>query len=268
LEDHGVLIGKPGPALSALCHAEADRIEIRGRDLARDLMGRMSFTEYFFFLMTGREASADQRFFLDLLLVAIAEHGLTPTAIAARMTYDADPDSLQGAIAAGILGCGTVVLGTSQLCGRVLVDAAGREDGGLTTAAAAEAVAAAVRARGDRMPGFGHPLHRPVDPRAERILALADERRVAGRHIALARAFAPAVARSWGRPLTMNVSMPIAATLLDLGFPAAMIKGIPLLARTAGLLAHVAEEQERPIGFLMAAKAEEAIAYDGGDPGE
>ena len=121
-----MLIGKPGEGKSALCTADAERILIRGRDLTADLMGRQTFTEFFFFLMTGKEASAQQRFFLDLLLVAIAEHGLTPTAVAARMTYDADPASLQGALAAGILGCGTVILGTAQLCGDVLVAAAKR----------------------------------------------------------------------------------------------------------------------------------------------
>ena len=123
---------------------------------------------------------------------------------------------------------------------------------------------AAIRRDGGKVPGFGHPLHKPVDPRAERILALADARGVAGPHCRLARATAPAVAEAWGKPLTLNVSMAIAAVLLDLGFPPAMLKAIPILARTASLLAHLAEEQERPIGFLMAAHAEEAIAYDGG----
>ena len=102
----------PERSVSGIAQAYPDRIEVRGRDLASDLMGRLSFTEFFYLLVTGREASADQRFFLDLLLVSIAEHGLTPTAQAARMTYDAAPDSLQGALAAGLLGCGTVVLGT------------------------------------------------------------------------------------------------------------------------------------------------------------
>jgi citrate synthase len=114
------------------------------------------------------------------------------------------------------------------------------------------------------MPGFGHPIHHPVDPRAERIVALADEKGVAGRYLDLARRFMPAVAKVWGRSLPMNVSMPMAACLLDLGFPPAMVKAVPILARTAGLLAHIAEEQERPIGLLMASKGEEAIAYDGG----
>jgi citrate synthase len=259
-------IGKPGAARTALCLAEADRILVRGRDLAGDLMGRLTFTDLFHLLMTGREPDANQRFFLDLLLVAIAEHGLTPTAVVARMTYDAAPDSLQGAVAAGILGCGTVILGSAALCGDVLMEAGRRVAGGLDPEAAVTAVASEIRARKEKMPGFGHPVHRPVDPRSDRILALVDQRRAGGRYIDLARLFVPAVARTWGRAMPMNVSMPIAACLLDLGFPPAMIKAIPILARTAGLLAHLAEEQENPIGFLMAAKGEEAIAYDGGAP--
>jgi citrate synthase len=260
-----VLIGKAGVAKSALCTADAERILIRGRDLSRELMGRMTFTEFFFFLMTGKEATDKQRFFLDLLLVAIAEHGLTPTAIAARMTYDADPQSLQGALAAGILGCGSVILGTAQLCGDVLVEAVKRVEAGEAPDAIVTAMASDIRARGGRMPGFGHPVHRPVDPRTTRIFALAVSEGVSGRHVDLARRFKPAVDAAWGKPLVMNVSMPIAAVLLDLDFPATMIKAIPLLARTGGLLAHLAEEQQRPIGFLMASHAEEAIAYDGGD---
>jgi citrate synthase len=259
-----MLIGKPGPAKTQICRAQADRIEVRGRDLTSDLMGRLSFTEYFYLLMTGREPNADQRYFLDLLLVAIAEHGLTPTAIAARMTYDAAPDSLQAAVAAGILGCGTVVLGTSELCGAVLLDAQKRVKKGVDAKTAVEAIAGEIRARGEKMPGFGHPIHHPVDPRAERILSLAAERGVGGPHVELARLFVPAVAAAWGRPLPMNVSMPIAACLLDLDFPASMIKAIPILARTAGLLAHLSEEQHWPIGFLMASHGEAAISYEDG----
>lgn len=258
-----MLIGKPGPALTAIAAANAAGVNVRGHDLVGDLMGRLSFTEYFYLLMTGSEPTAEQRYFLDLLLVAIAEHGLVPTAVAARMTYDAAPDSLQGAVAAGILGAGTVVLGTAELCAVALAEARARVAEGLAPADAAVHVASAIRARGEKMPGFGHPLHKPVDPRAERILLLADERGIAGDHIALARQFTPAVEQAWGRPLPMNVSMAIAGVLLDLGFPSAMVKAVPILARTAGLLAHLAEEQERPIGFLMASAAEEAIVYDG-----
>jgi citrate synthase len=119
-----------------------------------------------------------------------------------------------------------------------------------------------VRVSGGRLPGFGHPVHKPLDPRAERILELADERGVAGPHVELARAFAQSAAEVWGKPLTMNVSMPIAAVMLDLGFRAAAVKAVPILARTAGLLGHLAEERERPIGLLLAAAAEEAVEYE------
>src|ERR671930_1785711 len=106
---------------SRISHASSDRVEVRGRDLARDLMGRLGLTEYFHLLLTGREPNEDERFFLDLVLVAIAEHGLMPSNVAARMTLAADPDSLQGAVAAGILGAGPVILGTSEACARLLV---------------------------------------------------------------------------------------------------------------------------------------------------
>jgi citrate synthase len=257
-----MLIGKPGPARTAIATAEAERIEVRGRDLCGDLMGGVTFTGYFYLLVTGKEPSADQRFFLDLLLVAIAEHGLTPTAQAARMTFDAAPESLQGAVAAGILGCGSVVLGTAEACGEVLAEARKRVEAGAEPAAAALDIARETRAAGGKMAGFGHPLHRPVDPRAVRIMELARERGIAGINVDLAERLPEAVAEAWGRPLPMNVSMAIAAVLLDLDFPPAMLKAIPLLARTAGLLAHLAEEQERPIGFLMASKGEEAITYE------
>jgi citrate synthase len=254
--------------VSRISQAYPDRVEVRGRDLTGDLMGRLSFTEYFHLLLTGREPTEDQRFFLDLLLVAIAEHGMMPTNVAARMTLAADPGSLQGAVAAGILGCGPVILGTSESCARLLEEAQAKVAAGGEPAAVADEAARAVHAAGDRMPGFGHPVHRPLDPRAERILELADGREVSGPHVLLARLLRDGVAKAWGRPLTMNVSMPIAAVMLDLGFPSAAVKGVPILARTAGLLAHLAEEARQPLGFLMAAKAEEAVEYEGPAEGD
>ena len=246
-------------AVSRICQAYPDRVEVRGRDLAGDLMGKVSFTEYFHLLLTGREPTDDQRFFLDLLLVGIAEHGMMPSVVAARMTLAADPGSLQGAVAAGILGCGPVILGTSEACALLLEEAHAK---GGDPAAVAEEMAGAIHASGGKIPGFGHPVHRPLDPRAERILELADDRGVGGPHLVLARAFRDAVAKVWDKPLTMNISMPTAAVMLDLGFSAGFVKAIPLLGRTAGLLAHLAEEQEHPIGFVMAGTAEEAIEYE------
>jgi citrate synthase len=245
--------------ISHISQAYPDRVEVRGRDLTGELMGKLSFTEYFHLLLTGREPTDDQRFFLDLLLVAIAEHGMMPSNVAARMTLAAAPGSLQGAVAAGILGAGPVVLGTSEECARLLEEAvaSGRQP---------LQVAQAIHDADGKTPGFGHPVHRPIDPRAERILELADERGVSGPNVQFARSLRDAVTEVWGRPLTMNVAMPIAAVLLDLGFPTMAVKAVPILARTAGLLAHLAEEQEHPLGFLMAARAEEAIEY--GPPAE
>jgi citrate synthase len=255
-------VGAGTAPVSRIARAYPDRVEVRGRDLCRDLMGRLSFTEYFHLLLTGREPTDDQRFFLDVLLVAIAEHGMMPSNVAARMTLAADPESLQGAVAAGILGCGPVVLGTSGECARLLERAQAEVTAGRDPAAVAREHALAIQASGGKAPGFGHPVHRPVDPRAERILELADARGVSGPHVVLARCLRDAVPEAWGRPLPMNVSLPIAAVLLDLGFSPALVEGIPILARTAGLLAHLAEEQQQPLGFLMAARAEEAIGYE------
>jgi citrate synthase len=237
----------PDKPRTEISRAYSDRVEVRGRDLAGDLMGRLTFTEYFHLLLTGEEPTEEQRFFLDLLLVAIAEHGLMPSNVAARMTLAADPGSLQGAVAAGILGAGPVLLGTAGECARLL----GSDEEPVE-------IARRIHAAGEKVPGFGHPLHRPLDPRAERILVLADERGVSGSHVARARELREAVAEVWGRPLTMNVAMPIAAVMLDLGFPASAVQSVPILARTASLLAHLAEEREQPLGFFLARAAEEA----------
>jgi citrate synthase len=254
-------IGKSTDPVSHISQAYPDRVEVRGRDLCGDLMGSLSFTEYFHLLLTGHEPTDDQRYFLDLLLVAIAEHGMMPTNVAARMTLAADPESLQGAVAAGILGCGPVILGTSEACARLLEGAQEQVAAGGDPEVVAAEFARAIHAAGGKVPGFGHPVHRPLDPRAERILELADARGVSGPHILLGRCVRDGVAEAWGKPLTMNVSMPIAAVMLDLGFPSATVKAVPILARTAGLLAHLAEEQQQQLGFLMAARAEEAIEY-------
>jgi citrate synthase len=213
-----------------ISRAGADHVEVRGFDLTGDLMGRLTFTQYFHLLVLGREPTAEETAILDVLLLAIAEHGLMPSNVVARTTYAAAPESLQGAVAAGILGAGSVILGAAEDCARLLVDV--RERG-------ADVVVRELHARGARVPGFGHPLHKPLDPRAERIFELAPD----GEHLALARELRGVVHEVYGKPLTLNVSLPIAAVLLDLGYPVEIVKGVPILARTASLLAHIAEEQ-------------------------
>lgn len=257
-------IGKAGKATTSISTATPDAITVRGHDLTSELMGHLSFTEYFFLLTTGRKPTEEQTFFLDLLLVSIAEHGLVPTNQVARMTYAADPGVLQGAVAAGLLGCGKVILGTTEIAGAFLRDTRRRLDEGETL----DAIVEGLRDGGKRIPGFGHPLHKPVDPRAQRILSLAEERGAAGEFVRLARDVEDAVGRLWPKPLPMNVSFAIPAVLLDLGFPASVLKGVPILARTASLLAHLAEEAEIPIGFTLAHHAEMGITFVPGDGSE
>ena len=241
----------PGGHKTHIAKASAERVEVRGRDLVGDVMGRLTFTEYFHLLLTGDEPTEQQRFFLDLVLVAIAEHGLMPSNVAARMTLAADPSALQGAVAAGLLGAGPVILGTSGECARLLES----DEDPLE-------LARGIHEADGKVPGFGHPIHRPVDPRAERILALAHEHGVSGRNVARARALRDAVAELWDKPLPLNVAMAIAAVLLDLGYTADAVRAVPILARTAGLLAHLAEEREQPIGLHLGRVAEDAVEYE------
>lgn len=252
-------IGKQGKAITSISTADADSITVRGHDLVNDLMGHISFTDYFFLLTTGRQPSDDQRFFLDLLLVSIAEHGLVPTNQVARMTHAADPDFLHGAVAAGLLGCGKVILGTTEVAGQFLLEAKERM---AVEGLSMDDIVTQARDEGARIPGFGHPLHKPIDPRAQRILDLAEERGVAGQYVGLARSVEGSVNRLWPKPLPMNVSMAIPAVLLDLDFPASVLKAIPILARTASLLAHLAEETDTPIGFVLAHHAQAAIKFE------
>ena len=213
-----------------ISRADADRVEVRGLDLTGDLMGRLSFTEYFHLLLRGREPTERERFMLDVLLLAIAEHGLMPSNVVARTTYAAAPESLQGAVAAGILGAGSVILGAAEDCAYLLVDVQER---------GARQVVSGLHDAGARIPGFGHPLHKPLDPRAERILELADD----GRYVALTHELRGVVHEVYAKPLTLNVSLPIAAVLLDFGWEPELVKAVPILARTASLLAHLAEQR-------------------------
>jgi citrate synthase len=255
-----VKVGRPRDRSTGISTADAVSITVRGRDLTQ-LIGTMSFTDYFVLLLMGRPPSADERFFLDACLVAIAEHGLVPNVQAARMTLAADPGALQAAVAAGILGCGSVVLGTSELAGRMLDAAIARVPAGGDEKTTALEIAQEYRARRAALPGFGHPLHKPVDPRAQRLLALADERGTAGPHVCMARAFGAVANEVWGKQLTMNVSLAIPAVMLDVGFPLEALKGIPILARTASLLAHLREDGAEPLGFYLADHAAEAVNF-------
>ena len=259
-------IGRQEHHSSAISTSNEATILVRGHDLTRDLIGSISFTEHLWLLVSGALPSPAQRRVLDATLVAIAEHGLVPSVQAARLTLAAAPEALQGAVAAGILGCGSVVLGSAEAAGRFLTEVAARPAGPEGLDAAASEVVRGYRAAGRAIPGYGHPLHKSGDPRAQRLLELAAEVGVAGRHVQIATSVERLLPQLTGRALALNVSGAIPAVLLDAGYPLLALKGVPLLARTASLIAHLLEEQQRPIGFVMSNAAARAIDYDGEAP--
>lgn len=263
-------IGKQEQAYTAIATSDAESITVRGLDLCDDLIGKIGFTDYFWLLVLGDRPSDAQRSMMDACLVAIAEHGLVPSVQAARMTLAAGPEAWQGAMSAGLLGMGSVVAGSSEAAGLYLAEILRDADAaGTDVEAAVVASLNDLKARRRKVPGLGHPQHSAGDPRANRLLAIADELGVSGTYVATLRTLADHASGIIGRPLPINVSGAIPATILDAGWPLEAIKAVPLLARAAGLSAHLYEESLRSIGFIMSHNADLAIEYDGpasGDP--
>ncbi|HEU5467724.1 MAG TPA: citryl-CoA lyase [Steroidobacteraceae bacterium] len=258
-------IGSQAGRHSAISASNPDTIVVRGHDLCADLIGRVSFTDHAWLLVAGKLPSPEQRRVLDAALVAIAEHGLVPSIAAGRITLAAAPEALQGAVAAGILGCGSVILGAAESAARFMrgILAGG---GARDLQAAVQAALAEARDARRAVPGYGHPLHKRADPRVARLLEIAGETGLAGRHVEVARLIERELPAVSGKPLVMNVSGAIAAVLLDAGFPLLAVKGVPIIARTASLVAHLLEEQERPIGFVLADSGAASVDYDGPSP--
>lgn len=256
-------IGKQDAPFTAICTADASSITVRGYDLCRDLIGKIDFADYFFLLLMGKKPDEKQRFFVNALLVAIAEHGLVPSVQAARMTLAAGPEAVQGAVAAGLLGSGSVVFGSAEVAGRLLHDLVTESSGGREPRLVAHERILDMRKTKAPIPGFGHPQHSGGDPRANVLLKLADEHGLDGPYIRMLRTIESVLPEALGRPLPVNINGATPAILLEIGFPVAAMKSVSILARTAGLLAHLQEETERSIGFIMSNAAAEAITYDG-----
>ena len=260
-------IGKATVAESAICTSDDETIVVRGNDLCRDLIGHVSFTDYFWLLVTGQRPSPLASRVLDATLVAMAEHGLVPSVQASRMTLAAAPDAMQGAVAAGILGCGSVILGASEAAGRLFlrIDALARDEALSLQAAAAEVVKD-LRAHQQAIPGYGHPLHKARDPRVARLFEVAQEAGAPMHFMALAEAVEAVLPGITGHDLRLNVSAAIPAVLMDVGFPAEALKGVPILARCAGLIGHLTEELAHPIGFALSYQATREQRYTGKQP--
>lgn len=260
-------IGRQEHRSSSISTSNAETIVVRGKDLCGELLGQTSFTDYFWFLLTGAMPDARQRQVLDSTLVAIAEHGLVPSVQASRMTYAAAPEALQGAVAAGILGCGSVILGASETAGRLFlrVDALAKEKS-LSIDDAATEVVRDLRANKQAIPGYGHPQHKTRDPRVARLFEVAQEAGSSMHFVRIAEAIEKVLPALTGRDLRLNVSAGIPAVLLDVGFPAEALKGVPILARCAGLIGHLTEELAHPIGFALSYQATREQRYTGDAP--
>jgi citrate synthase len=242
---------------TALGTSDATTIRLLGQDLAEDLMGTVGFGELAMWLVTQRRPTPSQVRVFESVLVALADHGFTPTAIAARLTYLSAPDSLQGAMAAGLLGGGSRFLGVTEDCGRFLATFLAEHTDDLPQdinddlAWEPLAVAAVTEARAAKrfVPGLGHPVHKEVDPRTPRLMRIAEEEGLKGPHLRLFDAIGRMHAEVLGRRLPLNGAGVCGAALADLDLPVDMLRGVALLARAAGLLGQLAEEARHPIGM-------------------
>lgn len=260
---------------SSIGRSTPDSITVRGHDLANEVMGEMSFADLTFLLASGRTPAEGESILFNAVLVSLADHGLTPTALAARFTYTGAPESMQGAIAAGLLGAGSVFLGPVEDTARFLqtilekLGAEQRSDDVALTSGARDAVREMVK-EARRIPGLGHPTHTEIDPRTPRIYQLAHEVGHAGLHLRLLELVAAAHREETDRSLPINGAGAAGAALADLGFPPSVARGFALLARTAGLIGHLAEESQRPIGMRLWKEVDEraSAAGDEGSDGD
>ncbi|MFI7743786.1 citryl-CoA lyase [Kocuria rhizosphaericola] len=245
----------PEPTLrfpTSLGTSSPTEIRLLGQDLAQDLMGKVGFGELAFWLVAMRRPTPGEVRVFESVLVALADHGFTPTAIAARVTYLSAPDSVQGAMAAGLLGGGSRFLGVTEDCGQFLAATLTAHEGELpdTDAGWDDMAAEAIRAQkaaGKFVPGLGHPNHKDGDPRTPVLIGIAVEEGLRGPHLRLFEAIGRMSGPVLGRNLPLNGAGVCGAALADLGLPTDLLRGFALLARSAGLLGQIAEEKRNPI---------------------
>lgn len=234
--------------------SSATDITIRGKSLTADLIGKVGFTEMMYLVVLGRVATPAQVAMIDACLVTLMDHGLTPSAIAARLVYGSSPDAMQGAVAAGLLGVGSRFVGTVEGSARLFARIVGGE--------APTHIVTEHRKHKTPVPGFGHDTHTPDDPRTPVLFALAEQHGVAGPHIVAALDLSTALDAALGRHVTLNATGAVGAVLADCGVPPEIMRGFALVARCAGLVGHVHEEQHAPALLSIWDAAEQAVPYE------
>jgi citrate synthase len=248
------------PIRTKLAKVEYDRILIRGRDLCDDLLGNITFADMTAYMLIGRmPSSPNERRMIDALLVVLVEHGMVASAINARLVYHTAPESIQAAVGASLLGAGSVHLGSSDICARMLQEGLAEES---NPQAAAEATVGRFAAARQRIPGIGHRTHGGGDPRAARLLAIASETEVYGKYCQLLELVVAAAERQMQRRLPINVTGAIACIALDLGLPWQITKAFALIGRTLGTMAHIREEIEMPSAAAIDAAIKAALETD------
>lgn len=245
--------------------SDADSITLLGHDLASELLGKISFGELAYYLIAKKRPSPGQLVMFEAVLAALADHGFTPTAIAARLTYASAPDSLQGALAAGLLGGGSRFLGVTEDCAIFLNTELQRvgvkERTNQQWDDIARETVSLQREKGKFVPGLGHPVHKQGDPRTPVLMALARENKTFGPHLSLFEAIGKVHSEILGKSLPLNGAGVCGAVLADLDLPLGAMRGVALLARCAGLLGHIVEEQTHPIGIEVYMNVDRNIDY-------
>lgn len=252
---------KPVPRTYISTHT-TDAIYIRDKSLVDELIGELSFTEMAYFQIMGTRPTAGQRRILDAAMVGLMEHGLTPSAVATRMVYMSCPEALQSAVAAGLCAVGSVFVGTMEGCARLLDEIAKADN----PAARSHEIVTTYRQEKKRLPGFGHNLHKPDDPRTPKFLEIAEREDIRGDHIAALRTLGKTVDEVYGRHITINATGGIAAILREIDIPWDVMRGIAVIARAAGLVGHIREERAHPAGMHIWELVEEGIPYAGDAP--
>lgn len=235
------------PLESQLGASSVDRVWVRGMDLCRDLLGRVNLGDMAFLELRGRLPSPGESRVTNAILVALVEHGITPSALATRLTYLGAPEAVQAAVAAGLLGLGSVFVGSIEGAARLLSDtlAGAPADAGLKALAAARV--AEFKVRKATIPGIGHPTHVHGDPRTPRLFAIASEEGLRGRYVALMEAIGEAASQALGRHLPVNATGAIGALLCEMGFDPRVARGFGVMARAIGLVGHIFEELQNPM---------------------
>lgn len=227
--------------------SDAQSITVFGRDLPNEILGHLSFGDMAFLELTTRTPTADESKMFNAMLVTLVEHGLTPSALTARLTYLGAPEAMQAAVAAGLCGLGTVFVGSVEGSAKMLYDAVKDEPDNTDMTAIARRVVAEFSARGAVLPGIGHPLHKPIDPRTPRLVVIAQETGFAGRYVDLIQAVAQEASRTYGKVLPANATGILGALCCEMGFDWTICRGIGVMARAVGLVGHILEESRRPI---------------------